>query len=220
MVERDSTYAYASTPRSVGGVRVQFTCPENVQLSRFGAEFVANAPSELGSSVGFRPSGYLFLASPAGEDSLRRAHAVQMAAGAQVELLGPTALAVAYPWLCVDGIALGSRGTGEGAFDPHLFLTTMRQASVARGAEWLGGTASALLRGRGCESFDDVRRVIVSKSGACAGAALHESCDSSCGPCLQMGPRKPSSVTPSSSQLAPGRRLSPSSTVFQTSRSL
>ena len=36
VVERDATYAHASTPRSLGGVRQQFSLPENVLMSCYG----------------------------------------------------------------------------------------------------------------------------------------------------------------------------------------
>ena len=39
VVERDPTYARASTPRSAGGVRLQFSLPENVAMSAYGLAF-------------------------------------------------------------------------------------------------------------------------------------------------------------------------------------
>jgi FAD-dependent oxidoreductase domain-containing protein 1 len=167
VIERDGAYTFASTPRSVGGVRVQFTCGENVRLSHFGSEFVANSDSNLGTGVGFRPSGYLFLATSAGEASLRRAQAIQQLAGATVELLSPDALAAAYPWLCIDGLALGARGKGEGAFDPHLFLMALRSAAKDKGAHWVDGSVVRLDRGRGCQSANEVRRVALEQPGDC-----------------------------------------------------
>ena len=165
VIERDSSYRYASTPRSVGGIRLQFSCEENVRLSAFGLEVVKDAEQTLGASVNFRPSGYLFLASAAGEAAMREAHATQTAAGATIELLSPAAIAADYPWLCRDGIVLGARGAGEGAFDPHLFLSATRAAAVAKGVKFVEGSVSGLLRGRGCQSFDDVRSVKVELRG-------------------------------------------------------
>jgi sarcosine oxidase len=39
VIEKDSTYADAATPRSAGGVRQQFSTPENVQISSFADAF-------------------------------------------------------------------------------------------------------------------------------------------------------------------------------------
>src|SRR5512134_862423 len=71
VVERDPTYAEAATPRSAGGIRQQFSTPENILISSFGASFVKSAAEHL--SVGneapelnFREDGYLFLSTGAG----------------------------------------------------------------------------------------------------------------------------------------------------------
>ena len=40
VIEKDSTYADAATSRSVGGVRQQFSTPENIAMSTFGAAFI------------------------------------------------------------------------------------------------------------------------------------------------------------------------------------
>ncbi|XP_049568784.1 FAD-dependent oxidoreductase domain-containing protein 1 isoform X4 [Orcinus orca] len=42
VVERDHTYSQASTVLSVGGIRQQFSLPENIQLSLFSVEFLRN----------------------------------------------------------------------------------------------------------------------------------------------------------------------------------
>jgi sarcosine oxidase len=43
VVEKDPTYETAATPRSAGGVRQQFSTPENIQMSMFGAAFIKDA---------------------------------------------------------------------------------------------------------------------------------------------------------------------------------
>ncbi|NWH75495.1 FXRD1 protein, partial [Piaya cayana] len=42
VVERDLTYSQASTVLSIGGIRQQFSLPENIQMSRFSASFLRN----------------------------------------------------------------------------------------------------------------------------------------------------------------------------------
>ena len=36
VIEKDPTYVDSSTARSVGGIRQQFSTPENIEMSRFG----------------------------------------------------------------------------------------------------------------------------------------------------------------------------------------
>jgi FAD-dependent oxidoreductase domain-containing protein 1 len=68
---------------SVGGLRQQFSLPENIQMSLFGAEFLRNAKRLLsgenleGPDVQFHPYGYLFLATQKGADQLIENHKLQ-----------------------------------------------------------------------------------------------------------------------------------------------
>ncbi|KAF1600940.1 UNVERIFIED_CONTAM: FAD-dependent oxidoreductase domain-containing protein 1, partial [Eudyptes pachyrhynchus] len=76
VVERDPTYSQASTVLSVGGIRQQFSLPENIRMSRFSASFLRDineylgVPNEPPVDIQFQPSGYLFLAPPQGAAGL------------------------------------------------------------------------------------------------------------------------------------------------------
>ncbi len=84
VVERDPTYARASTALSASGLRQQFSTPLNIALSCFGAEFLRGFPEDLH----FRENGYLFLAATEAQEArMRHAHAIQREAGAEVALL-------------------------------------------------------------------------------------------------------------------------------------
>src|SRR4029434_4150300 len=93
VIERDSTYARASSALSASSIRQQFSTPLNIHLSRYGIGFLRRAPELLGVDLGLKEPGYLFLASPAGEAVLRDNHAIQKAEGCAVELLDPTRVA-------------------------------------------------------------------------------------------------------------------------------
>ena len=64
-------YARASTVLSVGGIRQQFSLPENVQLSLFSVEFLRNINVRLGGGGGdpsFSPErGAVLLAGETGQ---------------------------------------------------------------------------------------------------------------------------------------------------------
>ena len=52
VVERDPSYAASATARSWGGIRQQFSTPENVAMSLFGASVLRAAPDLLASAGG------------------------------------------------------------------------------------------------------------------------------------------------------------------------
>ena len=109
VLERDPTYAVASTALSAAGIRVQFSNPLNVQISQFGLEVIRDAKERLGAHVHFTEWGYLFLAGNARqEEVLRRNHAVQRDLSVPVKLVGlgegPDDLAPFDPAAFVDAL--------------------------------------------------------------------------------------------------------------------
>jgi glycine/D-amino acid oxidase-like deaminating enzyme len=51
VVERDSTYEFASTTLSTSAIRQQFSNPINVKISQFGVEFIRRFPETDRKSV-------------------------------------------------------------------------------------------------------------------------------------------------------------------------
>src|SRR5215471_3271729 len=74
VVERDPTYARASSALSASSIRQQFSTPLNIHLSRYGIGFLRQASELLDVDLGLKEPGYLFLASDAGEPVLRANH--------------------------------------------------------------------------------------------------------------------------------------------------
>src|SRR5271170_6973610 len=91
VVERDPTYARASSALSASSIRQQFSTPINIALSRFSIAFLRNIGELLAvdgerPDVGLTEPGYLFLASQAGLPVLEANHRVQRAHGAHITL--------------------------------------------------------------------------------------------------------------------------------------
>lgn len=152
VIERDPSYRTASSALSASSIRQQFSTPENIALSRFGIDFLRRATEHLSVEgdpvdLGLREQGYLYLATPAGTETLHANHAVQRAAGAEVALLEPDALAARFPWLAVDDVALGSLGlSGEGWFDGYALLQAFRRKAKAAGARFVTGEVTGIER--------------------------------------------------------------------------
>lgn len=147
LVERDPSYGTASTARSAGGLRQQFSTPENIALSQATLGMIRDLDGLLGpgADVGFREQGYLLLASEEGRGILAENLAVQTACGAGIALLDASALSAHFPWLATDRIVCGAHGaTGEGWFDPPSFAGLLRARARDNGVTVLTGDVTGL----------------------------------------------------------------------------
>lgn len=149
VIERDPSFATASTTLSAASIRTQFSTPENIRMSQFGFAFLRDVKARFGddAEVGLHEGGYLILVSDERLPALRQAHAAQIAEGADVALLAPQPLAARFSWLATDGLAAGSLGlSGEGWFDAHAMLHLLRRAAGEAGAAHLTGEVVAVER--------------------------------------------------------------------------
>lgn len=152
VVERDPTFARASTALSVASIRSQFSNPVNVEISRFGYEFVRDfarmVPNAGVGDLGLKENGYLFLTGTAeGAATLEELAAMQRSLGASTQVLDAADLAHRFPWMNLEGIMAGSFGpTGEGWFDNMGLLTGLRTAARAQGAIFTADTVVGLER--------------------------------------------------------------------------
>ena len=151
VIERDPTYATASTTLSAASVRQQFSTPVNIQMSQFAVQVLKHPDwwfplLQTVPDFGFVEGGYLFLASEAGAPALWANHAVQVEHGASVEVLTPDELSHRYPWLTTDDIAGGSLGTsGEGWFDATALMQAFQQSARASGVTYVTGEVTGIL---------------------------------------------------------------------------
>lgn len=151
VLERDPTYARASSALSASSIRQQFSQPINIALSRESFAFYRRVGTELsvGSDapdIGLVERGYLYLADAQAEAGLRANHELQREHGVEVALLDPPALRDRFPWLATDGVALGSLGlAGEGWFDGWSVLHAFRRKAIACGARFVRAETTGLL---------------------------------------------------------------------------
>lgn len=149
ILDKDTTWQWGCTARSAGGLRQQFSTPENIALSTFGLGVVRGLREEFGpeADVSFREQGYLILASEAGLPILEENHRIQIAHGADNALLRGTELSERFAWLVADGLAAGCFGlSGEGWVDPYLLAALFRKAAMARGVELIQAEVTEVSR--------------------------------------------------------------------------
>lgn len=170
VIEKDPTYAKASTTLSVGGLRQQFSLEENIQMSLYGAEFVRNInkhlsiPGEPPIDVNFHPYGYLVLASEEGAETLVQNSKLQNSLGAKNIVLTQEKLKNTFPWLNTDGIAAGCLGLEkEGWFDPWSLLCAFKRKAIHLGVKYINAEVKAFqyrkIPGAYDENMDPIKRL-------------------------------------------------------------
>ena len=152
VIERDPTYRRASSALSASAIRQQFSTAVNIDISRFGIEFLRTAGARLAvgddrPDVGLCEPGYLFLATDAGRRVLERNHRLQRERGVDVALLNPAGLQARFPWLTTDDIAAGSLGlSGEGWFDGYSLLQAFGRKARSLGVPYVTQEVSGFVR--------------------------------------------------------------------------
>lgn len=142
VIEPDPLYQWCSTLRASGGVRVQFSCPENIEMSRFGRDFIRDFPATMAADgreapVDWVQGGYLFIVPPRALPLLEANFERQRAHGCDVELLDPAQLKRRFPSMFVDDLGGGVHSPGDGWCDPNGLLWGFRRKAVALGAEYV-----------------------------------------------------------------------------------
>lgn len=151
VVERDPSYAKAATSLSNSCIRQQFSTALNIQISRFGAEFITSLPDRMGHDprvphLEIQNFGYLYLADTDDfAQVLRRNQRTQRAAGAETEVLTADQIKARYPFYHLDDIVLGSiNRKDEGYFDGSTMFEWWRRIARERGVEYIHDEVTAL----------------------------------------------------------------------------
>ena len=166
IVERDGTYARASSHLAMGGIRQQFGSAVNIGLVQWSVPFWKRFDAEM--SVGghvaranFRQRGYLFLVDEPHREAFERRLELQLELGARVERLTVGEIARLWPGLNLDDLSFGVFGPEDGYGDPREVVRGFRAGARAAGAEWIDDEVIAIER-RG----DRVQGVGLARGGA------------------------------------------------------
>ncbi len=149
VVEPDPSYAWASTPRASGGCRIQFTCPENIELSKFSIEFIKSFPDRMAvgddvPDVGWVEGGYLFIVPPEHVKALAANVRLQSDRGCEINLLSPSELKAMFPSMNVADLGAGAHSPRDGWCDPNSLLWGFRRKAASQGVTFLKARVSAI----------------------------------------------------------------------------
>ena len=139
VIERESHPGKGSTGKSMGGVRAQFSTIASIRMSLYSIPFFSTFDAVMGHPSGYRPQGYLFVATEERHmQYLRDNYRRQVEAGLkQVQLLKPDDVINLAPELRSDDIIGGSFCATDGFVDPHSVMTGFMQKAMERGVELL-----------------------------------------------------------------------------------
>jgi sarcosine oxidase subunit beta len=135
VIERESSQGKGSTGKSMGGVRAQFSTPVNIQMSLYSIPFYAEFDERLGHPGGYRPQGYLFLATkPAHLEYLGVNMIRQQALGLKtVCSMEPEEIRSMLPQLRTDDVLGGNFCSTDGFVDPYSAMNGFMASAVEKG---------------------------------------------------------------------------------------
>ncbi|NNK17103.1 MAG: FAD-dependent oxidoreductase, partial [Sulfitobacter sp.] len=144
VVERDPTYAFASTSHTNSCIRQQFSNRTNIQISQFGAEFIKNFRRFMGGDpevphLTLQSYGYLYLAdTPAFAQNLKESQEMQVSLGAHTRHMTRDEIAAEYPFYQLDDIIAGNHNTvDEGYFDGGTMFDWFKRMARRNGVEYV-----------------------------------------------------------------------------------
>ncbi|SDJ13637.1 NAD(P)/FAD-dependent oxidoreductase [Natribacillus halophilus] len=140
--EKDRTYEFSSTPRSVGGIRQLFTTDINIQISQFSHQVYKNfadtmAANDEKAEIDFKQRGYLLLGTEANIPYLNEHLKVQHKHGVPSELLNKEDLLNIIPELNTDDLAGGLFCAEDGYLDPYSVMQGYIKQSKKMGAKYI-----------------------------------------------------------------------------------
>jgi glycine/D-amino acid oxidase-like deaminating enzyme len=141
MLERERAQGQGSTGKSMGGVRAQFATEPNIRMSLYSIPFYARFEEHTGAPSGYKPHGYLFMATaPKHLDYLRANRRLQNALGlTNVEEWSREQIVERVPPLRADDILGGAFCPTDGFVDPWLAMEGFTGAALARGVTLMRG---------------------------------------------------------------------------------
>ncbi len=153
VIERDLTFAKASTALSMVNARIQFNLKQNVQISRFAFDVLENFEETMTvndnrPSIAYHREGNLFLYKEEGVAATKEAMVMQKELGCKIEWWSPEEIRKNYPLYKpenLEGIAGAAFGAEDGHFDAYAVLMAYKANARAQGAEYIEAEVKDLI---------------------------------------------------------------------------
>ena len=142
VVERDTTYGKAATPRGSGGIRQLFSLPENIEMARVGLKFYQKFDSIMRTetqpaSISFRRQGYLFVSDGGDAKTMVENFEKQQKLGVNAEILDRHSISQLFPSINCKDINLAVYSPDDAWIDAYSALQSFRAKSRDLGVNFL-----------------------------------------------------------------------------------
>jgi glycine/D-amino acid oxidase-like deaminating enzyme len=142
VVERDPTYARASTTLSMSNVRIQFSLKENIQISQYAFEVLKRFEDEMAvdgnnPKIYYRREGNLFLVDENSRVQAKHSFDLQKGLGCRIEWWTPQQIKERFALYETDNFLGGTYGPDDGHFDAYAALMGYKAKARSQGAEYL-----------------------------------------------------------------------------------
>ena len=177
VVEKDPTYEFASSTLSMANVRIQFSLPENIQVSQYAFEVLDRFGQEMAvggdePDISFRHEGNLFLYGPKDRAEAEGYLHTQKSLGCEVDWWEPERIKEVFPLYDLEGLAGGTYGPRDGHLDAYAVLMGYKAKARAQGAEFVKGEVVRVIAENGAVSGVELASGDILPAGAvinCAG---------------------------------------------------
>jgi glycine/D-amino acid oxidase-like deaminating enzyme len=149
VIERDPSYARASTTLSMSNARIQFSLKENIQISRYAFEVLERFEDEMRvedhtPKIYFRREGNLFLLDHENIKAAEAAFDLQKKLGCRIEWWTPEKIRQHYPLYEPGNFIAGTFGPDDGHFDAYAMLMAYKGKAQELGAVYLADEITAV----------------------------------------------------------------------------
>lgn len=131
-----------SSSKSAAMLSLQFCQSElSLQMAKYSYERYMAFEEELGFSIDFHRTGWMYVATQESAEALRHQAELLRRLGVTTEILAPAEVAQRYPELRVDDVVLGTWGPDDGPIDPHMIMWAYMKRAREQGVTLYEGVA-------------------------------------------------------------------------------
>jgi len=142
VIDRDTTYARASSSLGLGGIRQLYGVPSNIEMARYSLRFYERFDEVMAGAWGtpqahFHPRGYLVLLDERIRAAFLHKYQLQRRMGVEVEVLSPAQVRELVPDLWVEDITEAIYARRDGYLNPRGALQGFAERSRELHCAWL-----------------------------------------------------------------------------------